>query len=499
MAHSVEDEIRELRSFFRSERDPEGHVFAPLADAYRRAGDLDQAVELLTEGLAKHSDFVPGHVVSGWVRHDRGDVVDAALAFRAALALDTENTEALAGLAGLGEESGSDPAEGTAAPTEPGGAEPDTEIMASAVGGTGEETLERETPAIAEDKVPVTLTMADLYARQGLYGRALDVYLRLLERDPDSTALRERVSELESLSGKTAGAGSDAEEVETLARDWAEGPGETSELSTPFAWTPASTSGPERSAGPSAREYFQGLLSWESGGSTHAAPSLPVPDAESAAEAEPRVESEVSDAAETRAVPLAPGSAAVPISATTPPANTVAVPTFALDAVPIASTAPQVVDIAALAPHPDDTALRERVSELELLGGIPASASGPEHSVGASAREHAEGLLAWEFDEPTAEFAGPAAEAEPRVESEVPDAAETGAVSLAPGSTAETIPATTALPSTAPAHTAPVPTLASDAVPIASLAPDTADIATLAPDPSGVADGQVLDGRTPRR
>ena len=229
MAHSVEDEIRELHALFRSERDPEGHVFVPLADAYRRAGELDRAVELLTEELASQSDFVPGHVVSGWVRRDQGDVVGAALAFRAALALDAKNTEALAGLAEL------------------------------------DGKREPEASAVGEDKTPVTRTMADLYARQGLYGRALHVYQRLVERDPDDAALRERVRELQSLSGKIVGGAPDPEDVETLARDWAEGPGETGELSTPFAWAPSNDATPERPAGPSAREYFQGLLSWASG------------------------------------------------------------------------------------------------------------------------------------------------------------------------------------------------------------------------------------------
>src|SRR5688500_13654508 len=106
VADSVEREIRELRALFWSERDPEGRAFAPLADAYRRMGDLDQALEVLTDGLDRHGDFAPGFVVAGWVRRARGEAELAAEAFRSALALDDENTEALLGLAEVADERG---------------------------------------------------------------------------------------------------------------------------------------------------------------------------------------------------------------------------------------------------------------------------------------------------------------------------------------------------------------------------------------------------------
>lgn len=427
MSQSVEDEIRELCSLFRSERDPDGRVFAPLADAYRRAGDLDRAAELLREGLAGRRDFVPGHVVSGWVRRDQGDVVGAALAFRAALALDAKNTEALAGLAELGEEPRSD------------------------------------TPVSTEYKGPVTRTLAELYAGQGLYGHALGVYRRLLERDPDDAALRDRMSELQSLSAKSAAAGPDAQEVQTPEREGAEGPGESGESSASVARTPAGASGRERSAGPSARQYLQGLLSWASGEPARAAPP-PISGAQSPVEAEARVESNAPGVAESQAARLGSGSVTAPI----------------------APTAPQVVGIAALVPDPGHAALRERASELELVGGIAAGASGPEPSAGEGAPLHSEGLLAWEFDEPTSEFAGPAPEAALRAKSEAHDAAGNGL--SAKGS-----------PGEAPTRTAPATALASAPVPIASLAPEAADVAASTPDPSRAADGQILDGRRPRR
>ncbi|MSR36266.1 MAG: tetratricopeptide repeat protein, partial [Gemmatimonadetes bacterium] len=106
MADSVEMEISDLRSLFWSERDPDGRVFVPLADAYRRSGDLDQAIEVLEDGLGRHADFGPAHVIAGWVRRARGETDLAERAFGAALDLDDENTEALRGLAEIAAERG---------------------------------------------------------------------------------------------------------------------------------------------------------------------------------------------------------------------------------------------------------------------------------------------------------------------------------------------------------------------------------------------------------
>ena len=105
---SPEHEIRELRSAFWSDRDPDGRAFASLADAYRRSGDLDQAIELLEDGLDRHPGFASGHVVAAWVHRDRGALEEAEACFRTVLQLDAENGEALRGLGELAAERGRD-------------------------------------------------------------------------------------------------------------------------------------------------------------------------------------------------------------------------------------------------------------------------------------------------------------------------------------------------------------------------------------------------------
>jgi tetratricopeptide (TPR) repeat protein len=99
-------EIEGLRALFRSERDPEGRAFVPLADAYRRTHDLKRALQVLSEGLEQHPELASAHVVSAWIHRDRGDRASARAAWKRVLELDEENVEALRGLGKLLVDSG---------------------------------------------------------------------------------------------------------------------------------------------------------------------------------------------------------------------------------------------------------------------------------------------------------------------------------------------------------------------------------------------------------
>src|SRR5581483_7258305 len=82
---------------------PRGRNFAPLADAYRKAGELDRAIELCKAGLEHHPDYVSAHIVYGRCLLDRGDAAAAAAAFQRVLGLDPENVLALKMLAEIAE------------------------------------------------------------------------------------------------------------------------------------------------------------------------------------------------------------------------------------------------------------------------------------------------------------------------------------------------------------------------------------------------------------
>lgn len=85
---------------------PKGRNFAPLADAYRKAGELDRALELCKAGLELHPDYVSAHIVYGRCLIDQKNEPGASEVFRKVLALDPENVLALKILAEIAERSG---------------------------------------------------------------------------------------------------------------------------------------------------------------------------------------------------------------------------------------------------------------------------------------------------------------------------------------------------------------------------------------------------------
>ncbi len=106
MSEAVEQEIRTLRAHFWSGRDPEGRAFAPLADAYRRKGDLDEAGSLVEDGLARLPEFTPGHLVAARIGRARGDLEGARAALDRVLELDGQNVLALLERAELARDTG---------------------------------------------------------------------------------------------------------------------------------------------------------------------------------------------------------------------------------------------------------------------------------------------------------------------------------------------------------------------------------------------------------
>ncbi len=55
----------------RYQEDPKSRVFAPLAEAYRRLGKLDEAIQICLEGLSHHPDFAGGRVALAKCYYDK--------------------------------------------------------------------------------------------------------------------------------------------------------------------------------------------------------------------------------------------------------------------------------------------------------------------------------------------------------------------------------------------------------------------------------------------
>jgi tetratricopeptide (TPR) repeat protein len=268
-----QDEIERLEGLIGSGRDPAGRAFAPLADALRRAGELDRAQIVVQDGLARHGDFMSGWIVSAWVHCDAGRREEAGQAYERAAALDGENCVAILGLAGLAEARDdveaalefyreamvldhSDPnleakielLEMAPPPAEPEPepepelmsmdalapaveAEPDPEpelmsmdALAPAVEAEPDPepelmSMDALAPAVEAEPEPepepellsmdalapaadpavgemLTRSMGEVFAQQGLWAQAIDVYQQLLAQDPSDGALAARLAEL---------------------------------------------------------------------------------------------------------------------------------------------------------------------------------------------------------------------------------------------------------------------------------------------------------------
>ncbi|MDP3911230.1 MAG: tetratricopeptide repeat protein, partial [Gemmatimonadales bacterium] len=94
-------EIDKLEARWRE--NPKGRNFAPLADAYRKAGLIDNAIDLCQAGLKLHPDYVSAYIVYARCLIDKKDDPAALSVFKQVLELDGENIIALRGLAELAE------------------------------------------------------------------------------------------------------------------------------------------------------------------------------------------------------------------------------------------------------------------------------------------------------------------------------------------------------------------------------------------------------------
>ncbi|MSR20701.1 MAG: hypothetical protein EXR91_06945 [Gemmatimonadetes bacterium] len=120
-----------------------------------------------------------------------------------------------------------------------------------------------ESVAVPEDEgEPVyTRTLAELYASQGAVKEAVGVLRRILADNPADEEVSRRVAELEA--GGIQVPIEEEEEVETLARDLAESGATRHDVESPFAWADKGPEATAEVAGPTIREYFDGLLRWE--------------------------------------------------------------------------------------------------------------------------------------------------------------------------------------------------------------------------------------------
>lgn len=255
MAQPFETQHPEIDELFdRYRRAPQGTVFAPLADACRKAGMIEEALEICRKGVEANPRYASGFVVHGKCLYDADRPGEAETAFRRVLELDAKNLVALKFIGIILSERGDNGAaracfeqileldpddrdirrrlhevgEVSAAKTtrvarvlQPSAPEPARTGESAAA-----KPLEAEDDGDAFEGAPITLgdesgasdeiatiTLADIYAAQGYTEKALRIYREVSRRQPDNAELNRKIAAVEAHAAGSLATDAGAEDV----------------------------------------------------------------------------------------------------------------------------------------------------------------------------------------------------------------------------------------------------------------------------------------------
>lgn len=187
-------------------KDPRSTAFVPLAESYRQMGLLDEALEVANRGVKVLPSFSPGYTVLGRIQAQLGNLDAAAASFERALLIDPENLMSLKGLARIRMQQGN----GTQAlklVQQAVALKPDDAVALKMLAALGAPSpaVQADAP-VQPEPVPAaanpqaepisTITIAEIYIRQGFLDRALKVYRDLLQADPRNEEIRRKLVEL---------------------------------------------------------------------------------------------------------------------------------------------------------------------------------------------------------------------------------------------------------------------------------------------------------------
>jgi len=189
------EEIRKYRQILLKE--PSSMVFAALAEAYRKRRLLDKAIEVCRTGLRFHPDFPSGRVALARAYYDAGEMDKARQELERVASSVPDNLVAQRLLADIYREKGDvdnlektlhrilsfDPHESVSKEMLRR-VEADKDLPGDA------------RPGQSPPKEIITKTLAEIYAAQGYYEKALYVYQQLCRQDPDNPLYHGRLADL---------------------------------------------------------------------------------------------------------------------------------------------------------------------------------------------------------------------------------------------------------------------------------------------------------------
>ena len=202
----ITSEIIELKK--KLEENPDSLVFAPLADAYRKHGELEEAFNICKKGLEKHPNYTSARVVLGRIYQEQEKIEQAVIEFKKVLEIDPENLIAHSLLGKIyivrGDYQSAIEEYQKILTLNPDDEETQEALKEAIEKAAGEQKSSSKPPKellTPEKKNPpnestASLTIAELYLKQGHFDKAIEVFQELLANDPQNLMLRQKLVEV---------------------------------------------------------------------------------------------------------------------------------------------------------------------------------------------------------------------------------------------------------------------------------------------------------------
>jgi tetratricopeptide (TPR) repeat protein len=196
-------------------KDPSSTAFVPLAEAYRQIGLLDDALEAARLGTEMLPHFSPGFSTMGRILGQMGRLDESMSSYARALSIDRQSQAALVGLSRLhlvrGERDQARKILQQAKEFHPDDEKISDMLVAldlprpwADIKQASQAHQQGSSHEIASDEpdAPIaTATLAEIYVKQGLLNKALEVYQGILVQTPENASAHKRIMQLQEMLG----------------------------------------------------------------------------------------------------------------------------------------------------------------------------------------------------------------------------------------------------------------------------------------------------------
>ena len=177
-----------------------------MAEAYRKEGALDEAYRVCSKGLEKNPNYSNGHLVLGRIYQGQAKLDDAVFEFKKVLEFDPENLMAHSLLGSLFMQKADYKAaidEYQAILTLNSDDDETQKLLKVAIekaaNGPQIKPSVKQTPAEKEPSAGMaSITMAELYLKQGHLDKAAETYEEILKKDPTNASARQKLKDINS-------------------------------------------------------------------------------------------------------------------------------------------------------------------------------------------------------------------------------------------------------------------------------------------------------------